>query len=111
MSKRPKIRHLAIMTLDPPESEIVSIRVTSHFTPPRPSQQGLYAVSRPEPERLLLTVNKLKKLVGEENVGVPVLLDQRIEKAFTLDADAMPFAVLVVGPRLDGEQVVAVERM
>ncbi|PYT00409.1 MAG: hypothetical protein DMF63_07510 [Acidobacteria bacterium] len=78
------------ISLDPPESEIVSIRVTSHFTPPRPSQQGLYAVSRPEPERLLLTVNKLKKLVGEENVGVPVLLDQRIEKAFTLDADAMP---------------------
>jgi protein ImuB len=78
------------ISLDPPESEIVSIRVTSHFTPPRPSQQGLYAVSRPEPERLLLTVNKLKKLVGEENVGVPVLLDQRIEKAFTLDADALP---------------------
>ena len=84
------------ISLDPPESEIVSIRVTSHFTPPRPSQQGLYAVSRPEPERLLLTVNKLKKLVGEENVGVPVLLDQRIEKAFTLDADAMPLGKEVI---------------
>jgi protein ImuB len=78
------------ISLDPPESEIVAIGVTSHFTPPRPAQRGLYAVSRPEPERLLLTVNKLKKLVGEENVGVPVLLDQRIEKAFDLDADAMP---------------------
>jgi protein ImuB len=78
------------ISLDPPESEIVAIRVTSHFTPPRPAQPGLYAVSRPDPERLLLTVNKLKKLVGEENVGVPVLLDQRLEKAFTLDADAMP---------------------
>jgi hypothetical protein len=78
------------VSLDPPESEIVAIRVTLHFTPPRPAQTGLYAVSRPEPERLLLTVNKLKKLVGEENVGVPVLLDQRVEKAFTLDAQALP---------------------
>ena len=78
------------VSLDPPESEIVAIRVTLHFTPPRPAQSGLYAVSRPDPERLLLTVNKLKKLVGEENVGVPVLLDQRVEKAFKLDADAMP---------------------
>ncbi len=78
------------ISLDPPESEIVAISVTSHFAPPRPAQQGLYAVTRPDPERLLLTVNKLKKLVGEENVGVPVLLDQRLEKAFALDADAMP---------------------
>ncbi len=78
------------ISLDPPESEIVAISVTSHFAPPRPAQQGLYAVTRPDPERLLLTVNKLKKLVGEENVGVPILLDQRLEKPFALDADAMP---------------------
>ncbi len=78
------------ISLDPPESEIVAMNVTSHFTPPRPAQRGLYAVSRPDPERLLLTVNKLKKLVGEENVGVPVLLDQRIEKAFALNAEGVP---------------------
>ena len=78
------------ISLAPPESEIVAMHVTSHFTPPRPGQRGLYAVSRPDPERLLLTVNKLKKLVGEENVGVPVLLDQRIERAFALDEDAIP---------------------
>ena len=76
--------------LDPPESEIVSIRVTAHFTRPRPAQRGLYAVSRPEPESLLLTVNKLKKLVGQENVGIPVLLDQRMSEPFGSDADALP---------------------
>jgi hypothetical protein len=37
-----------------------------------------------------LTINKLKKLVGEENVGIPVLLDQRLAEAFALDADALP---------------------
>ncbi len=78
------------ISLDPPESEIASVNVISYYTKPRPSQRGLYAVSRPEPEQLLLTVNKLKKLVGEDNVGVPVILNQRLAEAFALDADAMP---------------------
>ena len=78
------------ISLDPPGAGIVSVNVVSHFTRPRPAQKGLYAVSRPEPESLLLTANKLKKLVGEENVGVPVLLNQRLAEAFTLDADKLP---------------------
>ena len=84
-----KLSNLRI-SLDPPESEIVSVTVVAHFTKPRPSQRGLYAVSRPEPESLLLTVNKLKKLVGEDNVGVPVILNQRLAEAFGLDADKLP---------------------
>lgn len=78
------------VSLDPPEAGIKAVNVIAHFTKPRPSQTGLYAVSRPEPQSLLLTVNKLKKLVGEENVGVPVILDQRAAEAFALDAEAMP---------------------
>jgi hypothetical protein len=92
------------ISLDPPQSEIAAIQVTSHFTPPRPAQRGLYAVSRPDPERLLLTVNKLKNLVGEENVGVPVLLDQRVEKAFELDAEAMPKGKEVIHPIGDAKR-------
>lgn len=84
-----KLMNLRI-SLDPPEAGIVSVNVVSHFTKPRPSQRGLYAVSRPEPESLLLTVNKLKKLVGEENVGVPAILNQRLAEAFALEPDAMP---------------------
>ncbi|MBK7393889.1 MAG: hypothetical protein IPI64_11425 [Chloracidobacterium sp.] len=76
--------------LDPPEADIVSVKTIAHFTHPRPAQKGLYAVSRPEPESLLLTVNKLKKLVGETHVGVPMLLNQRLAEPFALDADAMP---------------------
>lgn len=78
------------IALDPPETGIMSVRIVAWFTRPRPAQAGLYAVSRPDPENLLLTVNKLKKLVGEENVGVPVLVDQRLNKEFRLDADAIP---------------------
>ena len=78
------------VALDPPESDIIAVNVVAHFTKPRPAQKGLYAVSRPEPERLLLTVNKLKKLVGEENVGIPVILNERLVEPFALDADKMP---------------------
>jgi hypothetical protein len=78
------------ISLDAPEAGILGVSVVSHFTRPRPAQRGLYAVSRPEPESLLLTVGKLKKLVGKENVGVPVMLNQRLAEPFILDADAMP---------------------
>jgi len=78
------------VSLDPPETAIRSVSVTAHFAKPRPAQRGLYAVSRPEPESLLLTVGKLKRLVGEENVGVPVLLNQRLFEAFDLDAEKLP---------------------
>ena len=87
------------ISLDPPESEIVAICVTSHFTPPRPAQRGLYAVSRPDPEKMFLTVNKLKKLVGESQVGVPILLDQRAEKAFALDPEAIPSGKEIQNPK------------
>jgi hypothetical protein len=86
--------------LDPPEAEIVKVHVTAHFTRPRPAQRGLYAVSRPEPESLLLTVGKLKKLVGVENVGVPVLLNQRMAEAFCLDDKKIPDVQTDISKRL-----------
>ena len=91
------------VSLEPPEAEIISVRVTSHFTKPRPSQSGLYAASKPEPESLLLTIGKLKKLVGDENVGVPVILNQRIPEPFKLDCERLPKGVEHLdqkGPRL-----------
>lgn len=78
------------VSLDAPEAAILSINVVAHFTKPRPDQKGLYAVSRPAPESLLLTAGKIKKLVGKENVGVPVLLNERLAEAFALDADKLP---------------------
>ena len=84
-----KLLNLRI-SLAPPEAAIRSLNIVAYFTRPRPDQKGLYAVSRPEPESLLLTVNKIKKLVGEKNVGVPILVDQRLSEAFDLDADRLP---------------------
>ena len=78
------------VSLDPPAAAILSVVVAAHFTRPRPNQKGLYAVSRPEPESLLLTAGKIKKLVGECNVGVPMLLNQRLSEPFMLDAGKLP---------------------
>lgn len=81
------------VSLNAPEAAIAAVKVTAHFTRQRADQRGLYAVSRPEPESLLLTANKLKKLVGSAHVGVPVILDQRIAEPFTLDAERLPTGV------------------
>ncbi len=73
-----------------PEHEIHSIRLICHYTKPRISQLGLYTAARPQPESLQLTMNKLKKLVGEENVGVPQLIDAHLEKPFLLNKTLSP---------------------
>ena len=75
---------------DPPPAAIVSSGLVCRFARPRAVQRGLYSATRPEPESLLLTVDKIKNLVGGENVGVPVLLDQRLPEAFRLDFEKLP---------------------
>ena len=89
------------VSMHAPEAAILAVSLTAYFTKPRPEQRGLYAGSRPEPEKLLLTVNKLKKLVGETNVGVPVLLDQRLAEPFRLDANALPKGEQTIGTGKD----------
>ncbi len=78
---------------DPPPEGIMSIAVASHFVRPRTAQKSLFASTSLEPESLLLTVTKIKKLIGDGNAGVPVVLDQRLSRAFALDADRLPAGV------------------
>ena len=78
------------ISLDLPENSIRSIKLTCYFAKPRSAQFGLYSATKPEPESLHLTVNKIKKLIGEDSVGVPVLLDSRLEKPFKLNSDLEP---------------------
>lgn len=75
---------------NPPEAAILSMRLVCHFARPRALERGLFAATRPEPESLLLTVDKIKKIVGAENVGVPALVDQRLPEAFELDSSKLP---------------------
>jgi protein ImuB len=83
------------LTGDLPPSGIMTLEILAVFVRPRSIQNGLFSASAPQPESLLLTVLKIKKLVGSENVGVPVLINQRLSNAFALDAGKMPENLIV----------------
>jgi protein ImuB len=42
---------------------------------PRTTQHGLFLPSSPEPEKLEITLARIRGLVGAANVGAPELLD------------------------------------
>src|SRR5262249_44200827 len=51
---------------------------------PRAAQHGLFLPIAPEPEKLEVTLARLKALVGEQNVGSPALLDTYRPGAFRM---------------------------
>ncbi len=59
----------------PPEGPVARIRLELIPTEPRRIQHGLFTPAAPEPEKLELTLGKIRGLVGEKNVGYPELFD------------------------------------
>jgi protein ImuB len=59
----------------PPEEPIAKIRLELIPAEPRRVQHGLFTPAAPEPEKLELTLGKIRGLVGEKNVGYPELFD------------------------------------
>jgi len=59
----------------PPEAPVERVYVALQPTRPRRVQHGLFTPAAPEPERLELTLGKIRALVGEGNVGYPELFD------------------------------------
>jgi protein ImuB len=59
----------------PPEEPVERAGVALIPTPPRRVQHGLFTPAAPEPEKLELTLGKIRALVGEKNVGYPELFD------------------------------------
>jgi len=70
---------LKLLDLDlgahPPPAPVVKVWLEAEPAKPRAAQTGLFIPLSPEPEKLELTLARLKSLVGETNVGSPVLLD------------------------------------
>jgi protein ImuB len=60
---------------EPPDEPIAKIRLELVPTEPRRVQHGLFTPAAPEPEKLELTLGKIRGLVGEKNVGYPELFD------------------------------------
>lgn len=60
---------------DPPGAPIQKISLTAEPAKRRSMQGGLFRPMSPDPEKLELTLARLLNLVGEKNVGAPVLVD------------------------------------
>ena len=69
---------------EPPQAPIVAVTITAEPVKPRASQNGLFIPLAPEPERLEITLARLRKLVGVENVGSPEVLDTHRPDTFLM---------------------------
>ena len=68
----------------PPGAPVVKVMLVAEPARPRPSQNGLFLPASPLPERLELTLARLRGVVGEEKVGAAELLDTHRPGAFRM---------------------------
>jgi protein ImuB len=77
---------LKLLLLDieshPPVTAIVTVGIACEPAKPRSIQNGLFQPLAPEPEKLELTLARLSRLVGANNVGSPELVDSHRPGAF-----------------------------
>jgi len=78
---------LLILDLEahPPGAAVKRVEVEAIPTKPRVVQNGLFVPLSPEPEKLELTLARLKAVVGEENVGAAEILDTHRPDAFRME--------------------------
>jgi protein ImuB len=58
-----------------PDEPVEKLKLRILPTDPRRIQHGLFTMAAPEPEKLELTLGKIRGLVGEKNVKIPELRD------------------------------------
>jgi protein ImuB len=79
---------LKLLLLDtemhPPGAAVKSVAIACEPVKPRVLQNGLFVPLAPAPDKLELTLARLAKLVGEQNVGSPELLDTHRPDAFSM---------------------------
>jgi protein ImuB len=72
------------MEKQPPQAAVKTVSITCDPVKPRVIQSGLFVPLAPAPDKLELTLARLAKLVGDKNVGSPVLLDTHRPDAFSM---------------------------
>jgi protein ImuB len=83
----------------PPEAAVIALYVQAQPVRPQTGQQGLFVPQTPEAGQLEVLLARLRKLLGEDRVGAPELLDSHRPDAFRLvpfvsNTDAAPQAVV-----------------
>lgn len=77
------------MEKHPPQAAVKAVSIACDPVKPRVIQNGLFVPPAPAPDKLELTLARLGKLVGDENIGSPVLLDTHRPDAFNLKRFAL----------------------
>ncbi len=72
------------MEKQPPQSAVKAVSIACDPVKPRVIQNGLFVPLAPAPDKLELTLARLAKLVGDQNIGSPVLLDTHRPDAFSV---------------------------
>jgi protein ImuB len=68
----------------PPAAPTVAISLALKPVHPRTVQTGIFLPVTPAPDKLELTLSRIRGIVGEANVGIPQLLDTHHPQPFTL---------------------------
>jgi protein ImuB len=80
----------------PPQAPVEKIQLELMPVEPRTTQHGLFLPSSPEPEKLEITLARIRGMVGAANVGAAELMDTHRPDAFrmgplrTLKGDILP---------------------
>lgn len=79
---------LKLMQLDleahPPSAGIVALELYAQSAPPYRAQHGLFLPQAPEPGQTEILLARLRKLLGEDRVGSPALVDDHRPNAFRM---------------------------
>ena len=68
----------------PPSAPMMAVSLSLQAVQPRRVQTDIFLPPTPEPDKLELTLARIRALVGQENAGVPELLDTHRPRAFRL---------------------------
>jgi protein ImuB len=68
----------------PPTAPVVKVYLAAEPVKPQRTQYGLFLPSSPEPEKLELTVARVKHLVGQDRVGTPKISNTHRPDAFAM---------------------------
>jgi protein ImuB len=70
----------------PPSAPVLKVRLALEPTRPRTEQHGLFIPLSPEPEKLELTLARIRGLVGPDKAGTPEILDTHRPDSFRMVA-------------------------
>jgi protein ImuB len=92
-----KLLHLDLEA-HPPHAAIIALKLHAEPGSTSKVQLGLFSSQLPEPSRLDVTLARIAKIVGEQNVGRAVLLDTHQQEAFRMERFTVPTSKPIVAP-------------